>query len=85
MMRKKNDFSFSQSSYAAEKMSVVIEALGDKSDKSTQKVVSEALISLRQRKANVDVVFTRCMPSLLSNLSDISLLQKRHFFVRTRR
>jgi nucleoside-diphosphate-sugar epimerase len=43
----------------AEKCSVVIEALGDKGDKTTQKIVSEALISLRQRNADkTDVIFT---------------------------
>ncbi len=43
----------------AESSSVVIEALGDKNDKSTQKVVSEALIALRTRqREKTDVIFT---------------------------
>ncbi len=49
----------------AESCSVVVEALGDKGDKSTQKKVSEALIALRTREAtpdgrkpNVEVIFT---------------------------
>jgi nucleoside-diphosphate-sugar epimerase len=45
----------------AEGCSVVVEALGDKGDKTTQKVVSEALIALRGRKPNVAVIFTSGM------------------------
>jgi len=45
----------------AESCSVVIETLGDKGDKTTQKVVSEALIALRGRKPNVTVIFTSGM------------------------
>ena len=42
----------------AEACSVVIEALGDKGDKNTQKIVSDALIALKKRKPGVNVIFT---------------------------
>ena len=42
----------------AERSAVVVEALGDKGSKDTQRIVSEALIALRQRAPGVHVIFT---------------------------